>query len=41
MEMLATQATRDRHQDSKMLVEKWGEAELFKTDFEVPRYLSF
>ena len=32
---------RDRQQDSKMLVEKWGEVELFKTDFEVPRYLSF
>ena len=29
---------RGRHQDNKMLVEKWGEANFFKTYFEVSGY---
>ena len=30
----------DRRQDTKVLFEKCGEAKLFKSDFEVPGYLS-
>ena len=30
------QGQTPRHQDTKMLVEKWGEVKLFKTGLEVP-----